>query len=84
MPTILFINGWRVFFYANENNEPLHVHCQKGDMDCKYWLFSERFAVEEAYSYNMNSKNKREIKKIIFEHFELIEQAWYEFQQRKK
>ena len=83
MPTILFINGWRVFFYANENNEPIHVHAQKGDMDCKYWLLSESFAVEEAYSYNMNSKNKREIKKIIFEHFELIEQAWNEFQQRK-
>ena len=83
MPTILFINGWRLFFYANENNEPIHVHCQKGDMECKYWLLSESFAVEEAYSYNMNSRNKREVKKIIFEHFELVEREWNEFQRRK-
>jgi len=38
MPTILVILGWRLFFYANEGNEPIHVHCRKGDMECKYWL----------------------------------------------
>jgi len=26
MPTILFIQGWRLFFYSNERNEPVHVH----------------------------------------------------------
>ncbi|MCG6536745.1 MAG: DUF4160 domain-containing protein, partial [Syntrophales bacterium LBB04] len=30
MPTILLIMGWRLFFYANERNEPIHVHCRKG------------------------------------------------------
>ncbi|MEN6433661.1 MAG: DUF4160 domain-containing protein [Smithella sp.] len=41
MPTILLIMGWRLFFYANEGNEPIHVHCQKGDTECKYWLDRE-------------------------------------------
>lgn len=60
----------------NESNEPIHVHCEKGEKDCKYWLDREDFEVEEAYTYNMNSRDKRDVKQIIFEHFELIEAAW--------
>jgi hypothetical protein len=40
----------------------------------------ENFAIEEAYSYNMGSKDKREVKKIIFEYFESIEAEWDRFQ----
>jgi hypothetical protein len=51
MPTILVILGWRLFFYANEGDEPIHVHCRKGDMECKYWLNRESFDLEEAFAY---------------------------------
>ena len=37
MPTVLFILGWRLHFYANENREPIHIHAEKGDMECKYY-----------------------------------------------
>ncbi|MEE4362976.1 MAG: DUF4160 domain-containing protein [Desulfotignum sp.] len=83
MPTILQILGWRLFFYANESQEPMHIHCTKAGMDCKYWLDTERFEIFEAYAYNMNSKSRREIRKIIYQHFEYIENAWNEFQLRK-
>ena len=84
MPTILFVMGWRFFFYANEGIEPIHVHCRKAEMECKYWLDAENFALEEAYSYNMNNKDKREVKKIIFEYFEFIESEWNRFQKEAK
>ena len=29
MPSILFIRGWRLFFYANERHEPPHIHARK-------------------------------------------------------
>jgi hypothetical protein len=48
MPTILLLLGWRIFFYANEGNEPVHVHCRKGEKECKYWLDRENFDLEEA------------------------------------
>ena len=64
MPTILLILGWRLFFYANEGSEPIHVHCQKGDKECKYWLDQGTFDLEEAYAYNMSPRDKREIKNI--------------------
>jgi hypothetical protein len=38
MPTILMILGWMFFFYANERNEPIHVHCPKGSAEAKYRL----------------------------------------------
>jgi len=24
MPTVLYVRGWRLFFYANEGTEPIH------------------------------------------------------------
>jgi hypothetical protein len=69
MPTILFINGWRFFFYSNEMNEPIHIHFQKGEKEGKFWLLRNEFEVKEAFTFKMNSKEKREVKKIIFEYF---------------
>jgi hypothetical protein len=84
MPTILYIDGWRFFFYANEGDEPIHIHAQKAEKECKYWLDVKDFDVIEAFSYRMRQKDKRIVKKIIFEYFELIEKSWNDFQKRKK
>lgn len=79
MPTILLVLGWRFFFYSNEGDEPIHIHCQKAEMECKYWLDVEDFDLEEAFSYNMSAKDKRDVKKIIFEYFDYIENEWNNF-----
>ncbi len=79
MPTILLVLGWRFFFYSNEGNEPIHIHCQKAEMECKYWLDVQEFDLEEAFSYNMSAKDKRDVKKIIFEYFDYIENEWNKF-----
>jgi uncharacterized protein DUF4160 len=84
MPTILLIRGWRFFFYANEGNEPIHIHCRKGEKECKYWLDSENFDLIPAFSYEMTGRDTREVKKIIFEYFEFIEREWKKFQVRKR
>ena len=65
MPTILMILGWRLFFYANEGNEPIHVHCRKGDMECKYWLNRESFDLDEAFEYNMSPRKKDRSEKLF-------------------
>lgn len=76
MPTILFIYGWRLFFYSNEGNEPIHIHAQKGEMECKFWILVEDIEIREAYEYNLTAGEKREIKKIIYKNFDLIVDAW--------
>ena len=79
MPTILYIYGWRLFFYANEGSEPIHIHAENGDMECKYWLLTEEVEIVEAFSFNVNPASKREIKKIIYQHFDLIIESWNAF-----
>jgi hypothetical protein len=78
-----FYSAGESLFYANEGNEPIHVHCRKGNMECKYWLDVKNFDLQEAYSFNLSPKDKREVRKIIFDNFEHIEQQWNEFQQRR-
>ena len=82
MPTILYLYGYRFFFYTNENNEPMHIHVQKAEMECKYWLDSENFEIKEVFSYNMKVKDKRMVKKIIFEHFDYIAEQWQKIHKR--
>ena len=41
MPNIFTVSGYRVYFWANENNEPIHVHISKGSPvpnSTKVWL----------------------------------------------
>lgn len=83
MPTILEIFGWRLFFYSNENDEPIHVHARKAEMECKYWINVTGYDLEEAYAFGLKAKDKREIRKIIFDHFDYIVDRWNEFQERK-
>ena len=79
MPTILIIAGWRLFFYSNEENEPIHIHAEKADMECKFWIDEENYELSEAFSYHLTPQARREIKKIIYEHFEYIVFEWYKF-----
>jgi hypothetical protein len=83
MPTILMMMGWRFFFYANERNEPIHVHCQKGESEAKYWLDLNGFEAVEAHAYNMSPADKRAVRRIIFEHFDYIASEWTKWQERK-
>jgi hypothetical protein len=57
------------------------IHCRKAEKECKYWLDAENFDIKEAYTFNMNNKDRRQVKKIIFEYFELIEDEWDQFQE---
>ena len=83
MPTILIILGWRLFFYSNEGNEPVHIHAEKAGMECKFWLNRERFEIDEAFSYNLSPAAKRELRKIIFEHFDYIVNEWDKYFERR-
>lgn len=41
MPVFLRINGYKIYFWSNENNEPIHFHITIGDPsenDTKIWI----------------------------------------------
>ena len=84
MPTILMQSGWRLFFYSNEGNEPVHIHCRRGERECKYWLNIGRFDIREAYAFGLSPRDKRQIRKIIFEQYDYIVTQWRKFQERRQ
>lgn len=79
MPTVIIVRGWRLFFYANEGNEPIHIHARKAESECKYWILEDSYDIAEAYAHRLNPRLKREIRRIIFEHFDLIVEEWHNF-----
>ena len=62
MPNVLLINGFRYFFYSNENNEPAHVHVTKGNADGKVWLAP---VIVIAYMYGFTNAEQKDIMEII-------------------
>ncbi len=83
MPTVLMMFGWRFYFYANEREEPAHVHCKKGDAEAKYWLDLDAFEVVEAHAYNMSPAARRTVRQIILEQFDYLVGQWNEFQEER-
>ena len=75
MPTVLLQNGFRFFFYSNENEEPIHVHVKKGNAEGKIWLEP---VVETAYFLRFTNSEEREIMNIVKVNFELFKQKWNE------
>ena len=45
-------------------------------MECKFWILVDEVEIKEAFSFNLTPAAKKEIKKIIFQHFDLIAEAW--------
>lgn len=75
-----FVYLWlEIIFYANESNEPVHIHAEKGEMECKYWILVEEVEIKEVFSFNMSPNGRREIKKITYQNFDLIIDSWHNF-----
>jgi hypothetical protein len=66
-----------ILFLLKRRQRAQHVHACKGEAECKYWLRPELYEIEEAWSKNLTPRLKREVRKIIFDHFELIEGEWH-------
>lgn len=76
MPTILFIKGYRFYFYAGDGNEPAHVHVEKGDGVAKIWLKPE---LKHQYFDGFKAREKKEIMKLATENYKLLKSKWDEF-----
>lgn len=76
MPTVLLINGFRFFFYSNENNEPCHIHISKGSADGKVWLKPK---ISAAYLYGFSNAEEKVIMEIIQNNYELLINKWNEY-----
>lgn len=79
VPTIHREKGFAFYFYAEEGNEPPHVHADKGDGTAKFWLHPVRLA----YAENLKVTELRDAEKIVKRHQAKFRGKWNEFFARK-
>ena len=75
MPVIFTKNGYRLFFYSNENNEPIHVHIEKAGSVAKFWIKPVKLSKNEGF----RAQEINRIVEIIFEYQDYIEDKWNEY-----
>ena len=75
MPTILRIGPYRFHFYSAEENEPPHIHIERDDLECKYWL--EPAALARNYGFPGAELNK--LAELASVHQSELLMAWQQY-----
>ncbi|MBX3043339.1 MAG: DUF4160 domain-containing protein [Candidatus Kapabacteria bacterium] len=73
MPEVFRVEGFVFFFYANEGNEPIHIHVRKAGGYAKFWIMP----VELDSSKGFKSSDLMKAEKLINENIEKIKEKWY-------
>ena len=74
MPTVLYLNGFRFFFFSQEGNEPPHIHVEHGDKVAKYWLNPVDLAMSEGF----RSQELKKLRAMVIEHRLIFLGKWDE------
>ncbi len=74
MPEVFRKYGFVFFFYANEGNEPIHIHVRKAGGFAKYWIEP----IELEFSQGMKVSELKTAEVLITENVELIKNKWHE------
>lgn len=72
MPTVLRIEGFRFFFFSNEEGEPVHVHVEKAEGYAKLWLDPLSFAGSRC----LTPSQMRRVRQLVEEHRDELIEAW--------
>lgn len=82
MPSIFESNGYKIYFWSNENNEPIHIHVSKGNPSpnsTKIWLTKTGGCILANNKSNIPNNDLSKLIKIISRHYFLIISKWKEY-----
>lgn len=74
MPLVAKVGKYRLFFFSNEGNEPVHVHVESEDNHAKFWLRPVAMASSVGYTASELARLRR----LLQEYEQLIEDKWNE------
>jgi hypothetical protein len=74
MPEVFREFGFVFFFYANEGQEPMHIHVRKAGGFAKFWMDP----IELDFAQGMKITELKMAEQLIIEHSELIKSKWHE------
>ena len=81
MPKLFQIGEYVIFFWSNENGEPIHVHIAKGKPSpsaTKIWLSSTGGCIVANNNSRIPQQDPNELLEIISAQFFLICRRWKE------
>lgn len=82
MPNIIELLGYKIFFWANENDEPIHVHITKGRPvanSTKIWLTKSGGCVLANNNSQIPKKDLSKLMDSITSNYFFIVAKWKEF-----
>ena len=80
VPRIASIGPYRFHFFANERNEPPHVHVDRDDASAKFWLEPVELAGNEGFRPHELGK----IRVLVTENRERFLEVWHGFFRRQR
>ena len=75
MPTVLRSGPYRLYFYSHEPDEPPHVHIDRDDQSCKFWL--EPVAL--ARNLGFSAKELQDLQRLVIDNQQRLLEAWHEY-----
>ncbi len=82
MPSLFIVSGYKVFFWSNENGEPIHVHVCKGvptSNATKIWLTKSGGCIVASNGSDISKKELSELMEFISAQFFMICSEWKKF-----
>jgi hypothetical protein len=82
VPTVLRIDGYDFHFFANEGEEPPHIHVDRAEFAAKFWLDPVSLVWS---NFRKHSEHTR-LTQMVVENQALLLEAWFAFHppQKKK
>lgn len=74
MPEIFRCEGFVFFFYANEGQEPMHVHVRRAGGHAKFWIDP----LELDFSEGLKVQELARADELIRQNEPLIRKKWHE------
>ena len=75
MPPVIRSGPYRLYFYSHELNEPPHVHIDRDEQTCKFWIDS----VALAHNLGFSAKELRDLEKLVTDNQQRLLEAWHEY-----
>lgn len=80
------LTGYKIYFWSNENGEPIHVHVSKGTPSknsTKIWITKSGNCILENNKSRIPKNELNLLMKIIAKHYFIIISKWVEYYRLK-
>lgn len=68
MSLVTYLLGYQIYFWSNENGEPVHFHIAKGkrgEHNTKFWVLSDGSVILAKHNGHQSAKDVRKILRAL-------------------